>query len=144
MHERSAGGVVVNTQGLVVVVSQRGVAWSLPKGHIEQDEDPREAAVREIREESGITRLTYIKDLGSYVRYRMDEHGKEDPTQSKEITLFLYLTDEQILKPIDPKNPEARWVHPDQVPELLTHPKDKDYFRSLLRQIEDLVAKNTR
>ena len=54
---QSAGGVIENTEGKIVVVSQRGTSWSLPKGHIEDGEDILAAAKREIYEETGITEL---------------------------------------------------------------------------------------
>lgn len=57
---RSAGGVVVRSRNgahetaLICVVSERGERWQLPKGWVEEDEDAAEAAVREVREETGI------------------------------------------------------------------------------------------
>ena len=61
---KSAGGVVLNKNGEVLIVNQHGNSWSLPKGHIEEGEEILEAAKRETYEESGIKNLTYIKDLG--------------------------------------------------------------------------------
>jgi 8-oxo-dGTP pyrophosphatase MutT (NUDIX family) len=52
IETKSAGGVVLNTTGEVLVVSQHGTSWSLPKGHIEDDEDAMTAARRETEEES--------------------------------------------------------------------------------------------
>src|SRR4051794_29324422 len=68
---RSAGGVVTNANGEVLVVNQRGTSWSLPKGHIEEGEEALEAARREIYEESGLTDLALIKPLGTYRRSRI-------------------------------------------------------------------------
>ena len=53
----SAGGVVLNKKGEVLIVNQYGNSWSLPKGHIEEGEEILEAAKREIYEESGIKNL---------------------------------------------------------------------------------------
>ena len=59
--ERSAGGVVYRGKGdglevaLAARRTRRGdLAWGLAKGQIEPDEDPAEAAVREVREETGL------------------------------------------------------------------------------------------
>ena len=56
-----SGGLVVSLQGGVhhaAVIARRNRAgrleWCLPKGHLEGDETPEEAAVREIAEETGI------------------------------------------------------------------------------------------
>ena len=62
----SAGGVVLNGSGQVLVVNQRGNSWSLPKGHIDPGEDALTAARREIYEESGVSELDLVKELGSY------------------------------------------------------------------------------
>ena len=53
-HTESAGGVVLNEKGEVLVVSQKGETWSLPKGHLDEWETARQAAEREICEESGV------------------------------------------------------------------------------------------
>lgn len=128
----SAGGVVINPEGKVLVVSQRGNSWSLPKGHIDPGEDALEAAKREIYEESGISKLELVRELGTYQRHRIGLNGRgESRTELKVITMFLFRTTETALKPIDPKNPEAVWVEKGKVARLLTHKKDKEFFRGL-------------
>jgi 8-oxo-dGTP pyrophosphatase MutT (NUDIX family) len=132
----SAGGVVVGEDGRVVVVSQGGDSWSLPKGHIDSGESALQAAMREIAEESGITDLTLVKELGVYERYRIGRGGKgNDVTEQKIITMFLFRTTQQKLTPTDPHNPEARWVAPGRVTDLLTHPKDKAFFQEAMPTI---------
>jgi 8-oxo-dGTP pyrophosphatase MutT (NUDIX family) len=136
-----AGGVVLNRKGEVLVVNQRGRSWSLPKGHIEKGETVLEAARREIYEESGVKKLKFIKLLGSYIRSRMGAREGEVPSRRdegrkrKKLTIFLFETDHERLKPIDPDNPEARWVDRLNVPDLLTHPKDREFFIQVLPQI---------
>ncbi|MDA1120666.1 MAG: NUDIX domain-containing protein [Bacteroidetes bacterium] len=130
-NTRSAGGVVLNQTGQVVVVNQNGTSWSLPKGHLEANETPLQAAIREIEEECGITELQLIRELGMYQRYRIGLDGTDDPSELKTIIMFLFSTHEQILKPTDHQNPEARWIEKTQVTDLLTHPKDKEFFESV-------------
>ena len=127
----SAGGVVVNARGEVAVVSQHGNSWSLPKGHVDLGEDVLTAAQREITEETGLTRLTLVKAFAPYTRYRGTPAGGDDTSELKTIYLFLFTTDEETLAPQDPHNPEARWVPPAEVAALLTHPKDKAFFRDV-------------
>jgi ADP-ribose pyrophosphatase YjhB (NUDIX family) len=71
-HYRAACGVVVSPAGGQVLVLLRpdrlgpqGVPeLRLPKGHIEPGESPKEAALREVAEEAGVSELEIIADLG--------------------------------------------------------------------------------
>ncbi|MFA6145807.1 MAG: NUDIX domain-containing protein [Patescibacteria group bacterium] len=134
-NTKCAGGVVVNNDNKILVVSQGGRTWSLPKGHIDEGEDELDTAKREIYEESGIKDLKLIKNLGNYQRYRLARDSGEDESELKTITIFLFRTSESILKPIDPENPEARWVEKDKVADLLTHKKDKEFFLQVKEEI---------
>ena len=132
LQSHSAGGVVLNLKGQIVLTNQHGDSWSLPKGHVEEGEDALVAAQREIAEETGITELKLVRKLCSYTRYRIGKNGRgENTTERKKITLYLFATTQIALKPTDPHNPEARWVNPAQAAEMLTHPVDRKKFVAL-------------
>lgn len=65
-EEISAGGVVFKkTAGnlnFLLLKDQNG-NWTFPKGLIEPDEDEKEAAKREVGEETGITQINFFKEL---------------------------------------------------------------------------------
>ena len=125
LRSHAAGGVVVDPRGHVVVVRQRARTWSLPKGHVEDGEGVLDAARREIHEECGLTDLELVRELGSYTRPGF-RHGLPE---SKTITLFLFRSPEATLQPVDPANPEARWVPPGSVARTLSNPADGRFFR---------------
>jgi len=54
--EHSAGGVIIE-QGRALLIQMRNLegvcVWTFPKGHLEPGETPREAALREVAEETG-------------------------------------------------------------------------------------------
>ena len=128
---QSAGGVVVNKKGEVLVVSQMGTSWSLPKGHQEEGETLLETARREIYEETGVSDLELVKELGNIERYK----GGDDTSEWKIITIFLFKTGTEKLQPIDPKHPEARWVAKKEAESLLTYQKDRDFFSRIASEI---------
>lgn len=134
------GGVVVGPNHKIAVVNHNHTSWSLPKGHVDSGETLRQAAIREIEEETGITQLTFTQELGTYQRYRTGLHNLEDKSELKTITLFLYTTPQSELQPIDPEHPEARWVDIDEVSALLTHPKDKDFFEQKKEEIKRFIS----
>jgi 8-oxo-dGTP pyrophosphatase MutT (NUDIX family) len=58
--ERSAGGVVyrrVDGEVRFLLILDPYGNWGLPKGHLEGDEAPEEAALREVEEETSLTTL---------------------------------------------------------------------------------------
>lgn len=59
----AAGGVVA-VDGKFVSIVRKGIP-DLPKGHIEQGEEPEAAALREVEEETGIGKLHIVKELPS-------------------------------------------------------------------------------
>lgn len=59
----AAGGIVVK-DGKIVAIVRNGIP-DLPKGHIERDESPEKAALREVEEETGIGNLQIVKELPS-------------------------------------------------------------------------------
>jgi len=127
--------MVLNPQGEVLVVNQNGNSWSLPKGHIDKKEDAIVAAVREIYEESGVRDLEFVKALGKYERFKIGLDGKDDHSELKTIHMFLFRTKQAELKPIDKLVTEAKWTKRSEVSKLLTHPKDRDFFKKALKGI---------
>jgi len=66
--ERSAGGVVLRRIDDVVhalVILDPYKNWGLPKGHLEEGEGSGAAALREVREETGLTDVTIGPELAT-------------------------------------------------------------------------------
>jgi 8-oxo-dGTP pyrophosphatase MutT (NUDIX family) len=131
---QSAGGVVLNKLGQVLVISQHGTTWSLPKGHVERGENTLEAAKREILEEAGVSDLTLVKKLGWYERYRIGLKKDDDKSEKKRIHMFLFRTKTRKLKPVHNKHPDVIWADKKNVASILTHRKDKLFFEKAMRR----------
>jgi putative (di)nucleoside polyphosphate hydrolase len=57
-YRANVGACVVDAQARVLVLRRQGVkerAWQMPQGGIEDDETPRQAALRELEEETGLS-----------------------------------------------------------------------------------------
>ena len=54
VRQHSAGGVVAAAGQVLLIATAGGERWQLPKGRIEPGESARQAAEREIREETGV------------------------------------------------------------------------------------------
>jgi 8-oxo-dGTP pyrophosphatase MutT (NUDIX family) len=133
----SAGGAIVGPDGRIVIVRQHDNSWSLPKGGVEEGESLIEAARREIYEETGITDLVLIEELGTYDRYSIgrDGTGEDHSLPMGRRTFFLFHTKETAFTPTDGEITEARWVTVDEALSLLTHPRDVEFLASVRGRI---------
>ena len=69
--------------------------WDFVKGKVEQNETPHETAIREAREETGITNIEFIDGFEESVEY--DFRFKRENIHKK-VIFFLAKTDEKNIK----------------------------------------------
>jgi 8-oxo-dGTP pyrophosphatase MutT (NUDIX family) len=136
----TAGGIVVNGEGKMVLVEQHGNSWSFPKGGIDEGETELQAAKREVFEETGLKDIAEVGELGSYERYSLSADGKTDDLVGglRKRTLFLFKTntpaDALVLQ--EDEVTKAGFYTIDEALELLTHPKDRAFLSSVREKIE--------
>lgn len=63
----ACGGVIVEGHRVLVLLRPSRDEVRLPKGHIETGESPEQAALREVREETGYAEVDITVDLGEQV-----------------------------------------------------------------------------
>lgn len=71
------GIMLVNEAGRVFVARRIDTtveAWQMPQGGIEENEDPRAAAFREMKEEIGTNNAEVIQELDGWLQYDLPEH----------------------------------------------------------------------
>jgi 8-oxo-dGTP pyrophosphatase MutT (NUDIX family) len=125
-----AGGLVFqprdgNIYYLIVRSKPDPSHWVIPKGHIEPDEGPEAAAIREIREEAGVM-AQITASLGTLnFTYR-----------DRKIATILYLL--EFLGETQPQEErECHWGLYEETRELLTFPDTREMLfqaREILRQ----------
>ncbi len=130
----SAGGIIVNSRGEIILAEQAGPSWSLPKGHVEEGETPLAAALREVREEAGVEDARYQGSLPAYSRTNLF-----DPGEMKTIYPFLFSSDTTELHPTDPAHHHAEWMTVDRAIGLLAHPADRALLDAVRPRIESLA-----
>lgn len=103
----AAGGLVKNKKGEYLFIFRNG-KWDLPKGKIEKGEGIKSAAIREVEEECGISKLKIVKELEStYHIYHLEEKAILKRTYWFEMTC----KDESKLVPQEDEGiTEVKWI----------------------------------
>ncbi|UUX48080.1 RNA pyrophosphohydrolase [Nisaea acidiphila] len=71
-YRRNVGIVLINSDGGIFIgrrADMRPAAWQMPQGGIDEDESPREAALRELAEETGVTDCEIIAETPDWLTY---------------------------------------------------------------------------
>jgi 8-oxo-dGTP diphosphatase len=142
--EYSSGGVVFRLNGkgkgweIVAVQRARHEDWSLPKGHIEADETREQAALREVKEETGLD-ASILYSLGEIQYYFRKPKG--DLIRKIVYYYLMEATTEKFGKP-NWEVSEARWVNINEARNLLSYEKDKEVVTKALVELRVRFPEN--
>ena len=133
-EERSAGGVVFRrteegTRLLLILDAYEN--WGLPKGHIEPSESPKQAALREVREETGIVGIPLQDGIFDVDVHAIPPSGDRPAHTHFDIRYLLEATNVDLVDSEEVLG--VRWVPLQQVSALVTD-------RSVLRATGRLLA----
>lgn len=106
----AAGGIVYNPQGELLLIYRLG-HWDLPKGKIDAGETPEEAALREVREETG---LMDVQSEGfvmtTYHTYRDRDSGR---VLKPSHWFRMHTTQEKLHLQAEENIEDATWMPPE-------------------------------
>jgi 8-oxo-dGTP pyrophosphatase MutT (NUDIX family) len=98
VYYHAAGGVVFHDGEVLLLDRPDRGEVRLPKGHIEEGESPIEAALREVREETGYAHLDVVADLGSQRVQFEDPWRRRRVTRDEQYFLMRLCDEERIAR----------------------------------------------
>ena len=150
-YRPAAGIMLVNAEGKVFVgqrIDNKLEAWQMPQGGIDPGEEPEEAALRELEEETGISR-----DLVAIVATGSEELLYELPAdmiprlwkgkyRGQRQTWFLMRfdgTDADVrLETAHPEFRAWKWAEPTELPDMIV-PFKRNLYENVLRMFAHLI-----
>ena len=130
---KAAGGVVRNSKDELLMIFRKG-KWDLPKGKKDRGEKPRQTALREVSEETGIIDLSITKKLeNTYHTYK----EKKQLILKKTFWYEMYSKQENLTPQTEEEITEARWIKTSELADVL-----ENTFLSVSRLISKYRKEN--
>ena len=148
-YRLGVGLVLFNAEGLVWAgrrIDQKGDAWQMPQGGIDDGETPQEAALRELEEEIGTGKAEIIAESKDWLTYELPPElvgvawkGRYRGQKQKWVALRFTGQDSDIR--IDTEHPEFtewRWVEFEQLVELIV-PFKRELYQQVTAEFTELA-----
>ena len=110
------------------------LAWGLPKGLVEPGEEPEEAAVREVQEETGLE-ARILSSLGEISYWYVWDAERV----RKRVAFFLMEATGGDLSKHDHEMEEVRWFPLADAPRRATYPTERGVLRQAIEAVSELT-----
>ncbi len=144
------GMMVLNARGRIFAgkrIDQTVEAWQMPQGGIDENESPRVAALRELREEIGTNNVEILREHSDWLNYDLPEHliglkwnGRYRGQAQKWIAMRFLGSDSEInLKTRHEEFSDWRWVGSAELLEMIVVFK-RPIYEKVFETFHDLIG----
>lgn len=129
-------------------IDMAGENWQMPQGGIDKGETPREAALRELKEEVGTDRAAFLAETAQWLRYDVPSEiagrlwrGRYRGQMQKWFAMRFTGRDSDIdLAAHHPEFSAWRWVAPEDLPRLIV-PFKRQLYLDILAEFAPLFTR---
>ncbi|MAQ37559.1 RNA pyrophosphohydrolase [Thioclava sediminum] len=151
-YRRNVGVVLMNPAGLVFAgqrIDNPGPAWQMPQGGIDKGEKPKEAALRELEEETGVNPdlVEIVAKTSDWVRYDLPHdlvpkiwNGRWRGQEQKWFLMRFLGSDDQVQ--IETDHPEFsvwQWMPFDELVENIV-PFKRSVYEAVRAEFRDYLG----
>jgi putative (di)nucleoside polyphosphate hydrolase len=148
-YRPAVGVMLLNRQGMIFVgkrIDQTVEGWQMPQGGIDEGEEPRQAAMRELKEEAGTGKAEIIGEMDDWITYDLPAHlvgvafhGKFRGQRQKWFALRFTGSDSDIdLQAHEPEFSDWKWLALDELPRVIV-PFKRDSYAKVIAAFRHLA-----
>ncbi|MEY3920662.1 MAG: hypothetical protein RL634_423 [Bacteroidota bacterium] len=112
----AAGGMVLNQKGELLMIFRKGL-WDMPKGKLDDGESIEQCALREVSEETGLTKLKMIRELKT--TYHTYSYKGKMALKPSHWYLMHYHGNEKLVPQLEEDITEIKWVNKREAKQLI-------------------------
>lgn len=148
-YRPAVGVMLLNREGLIFVgkrIDQTVEGWQMPQGGIDDGEEPRQAAMRELKEEAGTDKAEIIAEMNDWITYDLPAHlvgvafhGKYRGQRQKWFALRFLGDDGDIdLHAHEPEFSAWKWLTIEELPQVIV-PFKRDSYAKIVTAFRHLA-----
>ena len=135
-HKESSFGIIPltyreNYWEVFLIQHLNGGHWGFPKGHAENGESPKEAAERELHEETQMKVIRYLPEPYLTESYRFTRNGipldKTVRFYFAEVTTPYFLQSEELI--------QGKWLPLKELLSYAIFPEEKELYHSVIKKL---------
>tara|TARA_B100000579_G_scaffold251170_1_gene206633 strand:- start:276 stop:752 length:477 start_codon:yes stop_codon:yes gene_type:complete len=146
---KGVGIILLNNKNKVFVakrIDNPKNFWQMPQGGVNENEDYYEAALRELKEETSIVKVEFIKEIDKKLTYILPNHligiiwrGKfKGQTQKWFVMKFIGNDSEINIKTKKPEFLDWKWIDIEDLPKIAVKFK-LDVYKSLRKEVLKII-----
>jgi len=149
-YRRCVGLMLASDSGLVFTARRLDTpddAWQMPQGGIDAGETPRQAAMRELHEETGTDKASIVAESRHWLSYDLPEELRSrlwggrfvGQTQKWFLLRFTGTDADFALDGAEPEFSEWRWSAPDELTRLIV-PFKREVYARVVAEFQSAIA----
>ena len=135
--ERSAGVVVFRIEDgkPLYMLLKHPSYWGFAKGHLEDGETEQDTALRELREESGLTEVQLVPDFRQEIEYWFKQSGD---VIHKKVVFFLGYTQQEQLR-LSHEHEAGAWFDFDEAYRRARYRNQRELLKKAHQRVMELI-----
>jgi 8-oxo-dGTP pyrophosphatase MutT (NUDIX family) len=117
----------------LLIRSQRDGMWGFPKGHVDAGEQVGSAAIRELKEETGIGNFRRVGDFSATITYKV---RRNTGTRDKSVTYYLAEVEPKTAVLLSEEHHDYKWCVAQSALESIKFDNLRDALKSAVEFLE--------